>query len=293
MNFAEPGIKIGVAAAVYLALFGAANWIWLRRTGVNMTVFTTAVCSLPAVLGAVLASTSTEDYRQYVARVAACAVFTPVLLLFWSGSLEAAARRRVWPFAVSAAAAHAVVFVAGVFWFGQSTTRIARDPDVPSVDDATLVARLRSLGLPSAPFDVSQPSPGQLAFSFRFAADEGRSHTAYLAIDAENRSVRVRERLSAKAARPRDEAESSMRRPGDPLADPARPKATSVSSAVAQTTLIEAARLRSIPVTLAGGTAQAPADFLAALDGEGMVTLLCAVVTRSGWDWEPVFFGDN
>jgi hypothetical protein len=33
------------------------------------------------------------------------------------------------------------------------------------------------------------------------------------------------------------------------------------------------------------------ADFVASLDERGVATLLCAVVTRSGWHWQPAFFG--
>lgn len=50
--------------------------------------------------------------------------------------------------------------------------------------------------------------------------------------------------------------------------------------------MIDPPRLAAVPVGLLDGAIDVPADYsLAALHGEGLVTLLCAVVTRSGWDW--------
>jgi hypothetical protein len=290
----QQNLLIGVANVVYLALFGAANWVWLRRGGGISAPLATVICFLPAALGAILAGTSMEDNRQYIARIMACAVFAPILLLFWSASQSSPGNQRAnWPFAVGAGVMHVIVCAGAVLLVGSAVTRMPGAANVSPVDTAMLRGRLLTLSSADSPFEISQPAANELVASFRFPPGEGRSHAVQLLIDAENRRVRVRERLSANAARPRNESEASMRRLGDPYFDPTRPVATHVSGSVAQTTLIDPERLKATPVSLQGSSAIAPTEFLATLDGEGMLTLLCATVTRSGWSWEPFFFGGN
>ena len=55
---------------------------------------------------------------------------------------------------------------------------------------------------------------------------------------------------------------------------------------VLQATLIEPKRLQAIPVQILGEKAEIGGK----LDGEGMVTALCALITKSGWRWAPVLF---
>ena len=54
-----------------------------------------------------------------------------------------------------------------------------------------------------------------------------------------------------------------------------------------QTTLIEPARLAAVPLQLTPGGAHLPEAHVDGLDGEGVLTALCALVTRSGWHWQP------
>jgi hypothetical protein len=42
-----------------------------------------------------------------------------------------------------------------------------------------------------------------------------------------------------------------------------------------------------VPLQLQSAGALLPAAYLDSLDGEGVLTVLCAVVTRSGWHWQP------
>ena len=281
------GLQFAAAQTLYLAVFGAASWFWLRWTGVDTTATVTAVCCLPVALEAALAATSQADYRQYLARLGACALFAPILLLFWSTSLDPAP---AWPFPVAAAATHALVFVAGLFWIGTRATRVAAEPNATAVAAGTLVARLVSLANPGTPFTVERAPAGEVVARFLYPADAGRSHVVYLRLDSARGEVHVRERLSARDAKPRNEAEASLRRPGDKLLDPSRPTAARVSGVVAQTTLIEPARLQATPLTTSGSTAELPVDFASRLDEEGLVTALCLLVIRSGWHWQPEFF---
>ena len=279
------GYQIAAGLAVYAGAFGSANWMWLRRSGVETTAVMTVICCLPAMLTLLLAATSLADYRQYVVRLLACAMFTPILLLFWSGSQEPAVG---WPFLTGAGVAHALAFVAAIFWLGTNTTRVEAVGGVAPVDAETLTARLVSLPAGVARCDAQKPAAFEVVVRFR--AEAGRLHAVMLRLDTEQHAVHVRERLTADAARPVTAAEASLRGLGEPAFDPSRPEAASISGKVAQTTMIEPARLQAIPLTLDGRTAKLPADFTAGLDGEGLVTALCAVVTRSGWNWQPEFF---
>jgi hypothetical protein len=283
---------LAAVAVAYLAAAGAALWLWLGHSAVATPPLVVAVCFAPAVLAAVLAGTSLADPTQYIARILACAAFTPILLLFWGTSLDPAVTlpdRRIWPFAVAAATGHAAAFVGLIFWGGSFATRVAAAPGVAASSQDTLRARLLSLGQAGVPFALSaNPGPGLVATLDN--ADAARSHRVLLDFEPAHHIVRVREKLSASAARPRDADEASMRGPGDPHFDPTRPTATRVSGKTVQTSMIDAQRLAAMPVRLVGPSAELPADVAAALDPDGVVTLLCAVVTRSGWHWQPVFF---
>ena len=288
---------MGALAALYLCVVGGVTWVWLRWFGVEPSPVVTVVLSLPAILGAVLAMTSTTDERQYVARVLACMMFTPVLLLFWATSLDphsGAAVRPVWPFATGFVAVHALCFVATIFWGGSALTAVPAARGVAVIGSSELRARLLSLNAVSAPFLVANGSGTvDIVVAYRFSPDVPRSHHVLLKLDAARREVRVRERTGAAGARPINADEASMRSPGDPFFDPTRPNATQVWGKTAQTTQIERERLNAVPLRFQGQDAKLPADFAAAIDGDGMLTVLCAVVTRSGWRWQPVFFGSG
>ncbi len=85
-----------------------------------------------------------------------------------------------------------------------------------------------------------------------------------------------------------------MRGPSDPAFDPARPQANRVYGRTAQTTMIDPVRLAAVPLTFTQrSVATVSPAFLSTLDEEGMMTLLCALVTQSGWKWEPALFATN
>lgn len=81
-----------------------------------------------------------------------------------------------------------------------------------------------------------------------------------------------------------------MRGPANPWFDPTRPSAGQVSGKTVQTRMIDAQRLAAVPLRIAGSAVELSAVDARGLDDDGLVTLLCAVVTRSGWHWQPAFF---
>ena len=83
-----------------------------------------------------------------------------------------------------------------------------------------------------------------------------------------------------------------MRAPLSPSYDPKRPEATAIWQSVAQTSTITPEKLNAVRLQIRDRTVNLPSDSAAQLDGDSLVTLLCAIVTRSGWNWQPRFFGD-
>ena len=288
---------MGVLATLYLCAVGAVTWIWTGWFGGAPSAFIAVICALPAILGAVLAATPTSDERQYVARVLACMMFTPALLLFWATSLDpavGAVARPVWPFATGLVVVHVLCFVATIFWAGSTLTAVPAAPGAAVVSAEQLRARLLSLNAASAPFEVADSSGDvDVVVSYRYDADARRSYHVLLNLDAARRQVRVRERTGAAGARPITAEEASMRSPGDPFRDPTRPKAQRIWGKNAQTTQIDRQRLAAVPLQFRAQRVDLAGDYAAGLDGEGMVTVLCALVTRSGWRWQPVFFGSG
>ena len=81
-----------------------------------------------------------------------------------------------------------------------------------------------------------------------------------------------------------------MRTLGDPICDPTRPQAQRISSRVAQATMIDPARLQATRLALRDGEAEPAPQALSATaaDPDAVITLLCALVTRSGYAWQPL-----
>jgi hypothetical protein len=151
-----------------------------------------------------------------------------------------------------------------------------------------LVQRLQSLAAAGVPIDVAAgAAPGEWVVLLRLGL-ANRSHRVLLSIDERTRTVRVRERLGASGAAPRDADEAGMRTMGEPAFDPARPDAQRVSSRVAQTSMIDPARLQAVHLVLREGRAEPAPQALATRDADELVTLLCALVTRSGYAWRPL-----
>lgn len=282
--------KIAVVHVAYLALAGLAFAVWLRWGG-ETSLVSSAICFLPLLVGIGLAFTSQEDTEQYMMRLMVAAMFLPILLGFWAFSQDKpAGPGRIWPYGVGAAVLHAACFAGAILWLGTTTTRVPAVEGVTPVTAETLQARLFSLNEIHGPLDVSRPGTEGMEVVYRFKTTE-RSHRVLLTFDSETRAVRVKERLSTRDAKPVTDAERSLRGPGDPYFDPTRPEAQKVMSLVAQASTIKKEWLAAMPLTLAGRTATVPAEKAARLDQDGMITLLCKVVTQSGWNWEPGFFG--
>lgn len=284
-------LKVAVSHVLYLAFTGFAMWSWLRWVRTDLTLVTLLICALPALVGLALALTSTADSEQYIMRLVVAGMFLPILLLFWGSSQEMpAAPTPAWAYAVGAAVLHAAAFVGCVFWLGTALTRVSAQAGATPVTSDTLQARLLSLNNIAGPLDVATEGANHLVVSFRFKAED-RSHRVLL--DLNGQSVRVRERLSTRNADPVSFYEASMRGPGDPAIDATRPAASKVFSLVAQTSTIYPEKLKAVPVLLQGRAVAVAPEFAVKLDGDGMVNLLCAIVTRSGWNWEPAFFGSG
>jgi hypothetical protein len=280
---------------------GGLAWAWLGIAGAERGPFEALVCAAPAALALGLAFTSQADREQYVLRLVACAAMLPILLMMWAGSQDAAEAapatsllaRRPWIFFVAFALLHAAVFVAAVVWLAGTVTRVEAATGSTAVPATWLVERLRSLAAAGVPFEMTNGAgPGEWVLALRQAEAE-RSHRVLLQIDERARTVRVKERLGASGARPRDAEEASMRGIGESAVDPTRPQAQRMSSRTAQAAMIDPARLQAVRLFLSEGRAEPGADTLAAsaADPDFLVVLLCAVVTRSGWAWQPLLFG--
>jgi hypothetical protein len=273
---------VGATLPLWPALQGGALWAW----GSDRGPMAVALCAAPVLVTVALAATSQADRRQYIARTLAAAMMLPLLQLMWA--LEPP---RVASAALLTALAllHVAAFLAAVLWLAVAATRVQAAPGVPPVSPSVLVARLRSLAALGLPLRMG---PGDAAdewvVDLRDEAHPDRSHCVQLSLDAAAACVRVRERLGASAAAPRDADEASMRTIGDPAFDPARPQARQVWARVAQATMVEPQRLDAVRLRWsAKGVAAADPG---ARDAESLVTLLAAVVVRSGWHWQPLLF---
>ena len=279
--------KIVAAHVLYLALTGAGVWLCLRRQGVDPSIAGAIVCCLPALLGLVLVFTSTTDEEQYLMRLAAASLMTPMLLLFWSNSAGLPTS-----YMLGAGLFHMLCFAGSVVWMGAKTTQVPAVVGVPSVDATTLQSRLLSLAAIEGPLRVWSPAAHEVIVTFLYHSP-GRSYRLLLNLDPATQQVRVRERVTGNKASPANDGEKSMRGFGESAFDPARPEAQAGWQIIAQVTPIRQAELTGTPLTWQGSTVAVPAKFAAALDERGVATLLCAVVTRSGWHWKPAFFGSK
>jgi hypothetical protein len=58
-----------------------------------------------------------------------------------------------------------------------------------------------------------------------------------------------------------------------------------------QTSIIDPARLAQVTLGFDGAAPEALGAFARQLDANGRVHLLCALVVRSGFAWQPIFLG--
>lgn len=237
--------------------------------------------------GADLLELRSPDKASGLARLAAQQVPLPGDAPASNGSAAATALPALpqWPFYVGAGAVHMLFFAGLIAWGGSALTQVPALAGTEAVALQTLNDRLNSLGRVSDHLIVSKPEADSLLFEVRVA--QRRSHRIVLHLDAEKHTVQVGEKLVVDGAAPIDEDEASMGDFGESAFDRAGPDAQRVWSSTWQATMIEPARLAGVPLQLQSSSALLPAAYLDSLDGEGVVTVLCAVVTRSGWHWQP------
>ena len=290
--------RLPLFAVVQLTLMGGLAWYWLASARAEHGLLEALICAAPAVLALRLGFTSQADRQQYVARLLACAAMLPILLMMWAGAQDTPAAtpdaalwvRHPWIFFTGFAVLHAAIFVAAIAWLARAVTRVEAARRAAPVPAAVLVQRLHALAAAGVPFTLAAgTNPAEWTVALRLAEAEG-THRVLLKIDEPGRTVRVRERLGASGAAPCDCEEASMRTLGEPICDPTRPQAQKISSRVAQATMIDPARLQATRLYLHDDHAEPAPQAVSATasDPDAVVVLLCALVTRSGYAWEPL-----
>jgi hypothetical protein len=249
---------VGLAACCYLSAFGGLL-AWLAAADPVDAIG----CAAPLLLAMLLARTSQADRQQYIARLMAVALMSPLLQLMLFGD------RLAWPPIVALAIVHFATVVGAVFWLASATTRIAPPIGAAPTPPEQLLKELQALPM-AIRRDAASPT---WIVDHRFETDEARSHRILLDLDASRGTVFVREQIGASGARPREADEASMRRVGDDIVDAARPDAQFIWSRCWQTSIINLDQL----------AAPAPAN-----DPDTVVLQLCALVLRCGWTWQPV-----
>ncbi|MEO8297498.1 MAG: hypothetical protein ABI574_06770 [Burkholderiales bacterium] len=289
-------------AVAHTALAGTVAWYWLTLIGAQRSGLDLAWCAAPAVLAVGLSLTSQADRQQYVARLLACGVMLPILLMMWAGSQDPVGDAAVhaapaapplrwliqpWVFFSAFAVGNVLLLLAAIWWLAAAVTRVEAVAGAGRVGQARLGQRLQSLVAAGVPFDVAAGAqPGQWRLTLRLPATEGRSHAVTLDIDEPAGQVFVRERLGLHDAAPRNADEASLRSLGDASFDPARPDAQRIAGRSIQTTMIDPTKLAAVRLDLTDDLVRLPDA--APTEPEAIVTLLCALVTRSGYAWQPV-----
>ncbi|MBX3606613.1 MAG: hypothetical protein KF788_15145 [Piscinibacter sp.] len=280
--------RVGLAAAGYTLATGSAVAAWHHVVGTAPFGLALAVCLAPALLAIALALTAQADRRQYVVRLVAVALMGPIGVLFWS--LDGPTRPGLgMALAIGFALLHVLAFVLAVRWLGAFTTRIDPDAGTLAVGRAMLVRRLASLQSLGLPLEIRPDgaSSAGLRITWHPSAEPERRHVVQLVPDEANREVTVREWLQADGAAPADADEASLRGPGEPAFDPARPDAQRVWLRTVQTTLLDAQRLQALPLALHGDRVAWSGGTPALPDTDTLMALLARIVTRSGWAWCP------
>jgi hypothetical protein len=202
------------------------------------------------------------------------------------------AARRVWPFALGYSLVHAFAVFAFVVWAGAATTRVDAAPGTRPVLGPQLLARLDALGGLAIDCAVTPgASENECIVELNTKPDSARAHRLTLSVDARRSLVLVREYEGAFGAAPRDAGEADMRAPGEIGIDPARPRARKVWASKLQVTIIDTSRLAGMELGLDGDALVLPVGVAGQLDATGTIHLICALVTRSGFAWQPIFFG--
>ena len=263
----------------YALVFGAALWHGLRGDPMDA-----AICLAPAIAVLFLGRTSQADRRQYVVRLFAAAMFLPALLMMWASSQPNAG---LW--LIGFVVVHIAALLILVWWLASFTTRIEPRPSAERVSEERLGRRLASLDRgDGACYFHRGDTAAEIIMDLREDAD--RTHRVRFDVASGEHVVRVQELVGASGARPRTASERSMRTLGDAPLDPARPDAQKIWARTWQTTMIIPERLAATRTEFSGDTVRftLPDDY--PQDTEAWVTLMAAVVTRSGYAWQPRLF---
>ena len=280
------------AAAAYLAMlastFGGEPFNEEGRRALRLlNAGTASTLVIVEQHGADLLELRSRDKASGLARLAAQQVPAPEAapLASATASATAPAGRPQWPFYVGACTFHLLFFAGLVVWGGSALTQVPALAGTVAVAPHALSERLCSLVRVSDRLIVSKPEADSLLFEVRIAGK--RSHKITLRLDAGKLAVQVGEKVAANGAAPIDDDEASMGDFGESAFDASRPDAQHVWSTIWQATMIEPSRLTGVPLQLQPSSVLLPATYLDSLDGEGVLTVLCAIVTRSGWHWQP------
>jgi len=298
-----PKSRVAVVSTLYLTLYGALVWWWLEggaawRASVGASgatpafalTATAAVCLLPALLCTLVLALHGGSAEQYLAKATACFLLPPVLLLFWAAE-QAPGDAPVWPVVVALVSGHALAFVGWVLWAAVATTRVGPARGTAPVSVAELTARVRAL--PATGLRCTLVDGGglhELVIDYAFPDDARRSHRFTLALDERRRVVHATEQEGSRGASPRDAAEADMRSPGTVGIDPARPPARQVHGTSRLATFLEPARLAAVPLRIAGMGVELPEAWAREVEAEDLAYVLGALVSRSGWTFQPVLF---
>ena len=283
-----------LALSLYVALFGATVRALLPQPLSQAEWLPTVLCAAPLLLLAWVAKRGDQPRKQRLAEALAGGVMPPLLLLMWA--------ELAWPLTLTLVVVHVAAFLLILLTTGTRLTRVAAAPGVAPITPAWLHSRLGAIRQwPGV--RVTQDADGGLTVHCTSADDrEGatgvapgaaplRSHRVRLSIDAAAHCVRVREQITAQGAAPVTAAEADMRPIGTLGYAPTIPDAQRVWSRAVQTRLIDDAQLAAQPLRFDGPQAEiGPLATASALD-DAVVPMLCALVTRSGYRWQPVFFG--
>lgn len=283
---------VGYATMAYLVLFAAAllglmGLLGGLQAGADLA-WAAVIALAPAALATVLTFTSDLDRQQYLARLVACALMLPLLVLMWASSTDFGESRVVVGLAlVLGGALHMAAFVGAIFVLAARTTRVTPAAGITPIGVERLGHRFASLVAGTAvPLVAGRPGRWQLVLPA--AAD--RQHALHLVADTAavaQPMLHVRERLTAAGAAPQDANEASLRGLGEPAFDPSRPDAQRVWNLTLQASMIDPQRLAAVPLRLSGDEVQLPAGYTQSLDADGWLTLIVALVTTSGYGWQP------
>jgi hypothetical protein len=283
------------AAAACLALAavsGAVMVAVLHVFGGRIAAFEVAVAAGPALATAALAFTSQRDRRQYVLRLLAAGAMLPLLALMVLWPVDGLASG--WRAGVAAfgyVLLHLAGFALLVGGLASATTRLEAAPATAPVDASLLAVRLRSLVDDAVlPWRLSHGDSVHAWVLDSVAPDaQQRYHRILLDIHPARAEVRVRERYGADGARPLDADEASMRVVGDAIGE-VHPDAQRVWLRQAMTTIVEPHKLAAVALQIDGAVVRVTGGAGDTTDDDTVLTLLAALVTRSGYAWQPVLW---